>query len=238
MFTNINIIFKKELKSYFNSPMAYIFLVVFAIVTGYFFTNTFFLFNQSNMRALFNIVPLVYLFFIPAITMSLIAREKNIGTMEVISTLPIKDVEFVVGKFLSALSLITLGLAFTLIHFFTLVNVGTNIDYGAVFTGYLGLLMLGSVYASVGIFASSVTDNQVIAFIISVFIVLIFFLMDKMLYFMPVSIAGLIQYISVDYHLSNISRGVIDSRNIIYFASLIGFFLFTTVRVLEIRKWR
>ena len=238
MFTNINIIFKKELKSYFNSPMAYIFLVVFAIVTGYFFANTFFLFNQSNMRALFNIVPLVYLFFIPAITMSLIAREKNIGTMEIISTLPIKDVEFVVGKFLSALSLIALGLAFTLIHFITLVNVGTNIDYGAVFTGYLGLLMLGSVYASVGTFASSVTDNQVIAFIISVFIVLIFFLMDKMLYFMPVSIAGLIQYISVDYHLSNISRGVIDSRNIIYFASLIGFFLFTTVRVLEIRKWR
>jgi ABC-2 type transport system permease protein len=238
MLTNINIIFKKELKSYFNSPMAYIFLVVFAIVTGYFFTNTFFLFNQSNMRALFNIVPLVYLFFIPAITMGLIAREKNIGTMEVISTLPIKDVEFVVGKFLSALSLIALGLVFTLIHFFTLMNVGTNIDYGAVFTGYLGLLMLGAVYASVGTFASSVTDNQVIAFIISVFIVLVFFLMDKMLYFMPVSIAGLIQYISVDYHLSNISRGVIDSRNIIYFASLIGFFLFTTVRVLEIRKWR
>jgi ABC-2 type transport system permease protein len=238
MLTNINIIFKKELKSYFNSPMAYIFLVVFAIVTGYFFTNTFFLFNQSNMRALFNIVPLVYLFFIPAITMGLIAREKNIGTMEVISTLPIKDVEFVVGKFLSALSLIALGLVFTFIHFFTLMNVGTNIDYGAVFTGYLGLLMLGAVYASVGTFASSVTDNQVIAFIISVFIVLVFFLMDKMLYFMPVSIAGLIQYISVDYHLSNISRGVIDSRNIIYFASLIGFFLFTTVRVLEIRKWR
>ena len=238
MLTNINIIFKKELKSYFNTPMAYIFLVVFAIVTGYFFTNTFFLFNQSNMRALFNIVPLVYLFFIPAITMGLIAREKNIGTMEVISTLPIKDVEFVVGKFLSALSLIALGLAFTLIHFFTLMNVGTNIDYGAVSTGYLGLLTLGAVYASVGTFASSVTDNQVIAFIISVFIVLVFFLMDKMLHFMPVSIAGLIQYISVDYHLSNISRGVIDSRNIIYFASLIGLFLFTTVRVLEIRKWR
>jgi ABC-2 type transport system permease protein len=218
--------------------MAYIFLIVFAIVTGYFFTNTFFLFNQSNMRALFNIVPLVYLFFIPAITMGLIAREKNIGTMEVISTLPITDVEFVVGKFFSALSLIALGLAFTLIHFFTLINVGTNIDYGAVFTGYLGLLMLGSVYASVGTFASSVTDNQVIAFIISVFIVLIFFLMDKMLYFMPVSISGLIQYISVDYHLSNISRGVIDSRNIIYFTSLIGFFLFITVRVLEVRKWR
>ncbi len=238
MFSAVGTIFKKELKSYFNSPMAYIFLVVFAIVNGYFFTNTFFLFNQSNMRALFNIVPLVYLFFIPAITMSLIAREKNIGTMEVISTLPIKDSDFVIGKFLSSLTLITMGLAFTCIHLFTLMNVGTNIDYGAIFTGYLGLMMVGAVYASVGTFASSITDNQVIAFIIAVFIVLVFFLMDKMLYFVPASIAGLIQYISVDYHLSNISRGVIDSRNIIYFASVIGFFLFMTVRVLEIRKWR
>ena len=170
--------------------------------------------------------------------MGLIAREKNIGTMEVISTLPIKDTEFIIGKFLSSFTLIAIGLIFTLIHFITLVNVGTNIDYGAVFTGYLGLLMLGSVYASIGIFASSITDNQVIAFIISVFIVLIFFLMDKMLYFIPTAIAGFIQYISVDYHLSNISRGVIDTRNIIYFSSIIGFFLFTTVRVLEIRKWR
>ena len=238
MFNAMVTIFKKELKSYFNSPMAYIFLVVFAIVNGYFFTNTFFLFNQSNMRALFNIVPLVYLFFIPAITMSLIAREKNIGTMEVISTLPIKDSDFVIGKFLSSLTLIIMGLAFTCIHLFTLINVGTNVDFGAVFTGYLGLMMVGAVYAAVGTFASSVTDNQVIAFIIAVFIVLVFFLMDKMLYFVPASVAGLIQYISVDYHLSNISRGVIDSRNIIYFASVIGFFLFMTVRVLEIRKWR
>jgi ABC-2 type transport system permease protein len=218
--------------------MAYIFLVVFAIVNGYFFTNTFFLFNQSNMRALFNIIPLVYLFFIPAVTMSLIAREKNIGTMEVMATLPINDIDFVIGKFLSALSLIIIGLGITLIHFFTLMNVGTNIDYGAVFTGYLGLIMLGAVYAAVGTFASSITDNQVISFIIGVFVVLVFFLMDKMLLFVPGSLSGLIQYLSVDFHLSNISRGVIDSRNIIYFASLVGFFLFLTVRVLEIRKWR
>jgi len=228
----------RELRSYFNSPMAYIFLVVFAVVNGYFFTNTFFLFDQSNMRALFNIIPLVYLFFIPAVTMSLIAREKNIGTMEVMATLPINDIDFVIGKFLSALSLIIIGLGITLIHFFTLMNVGTNIDYGAVFTGYLGLIMLGAVYAAVGTFASSITDNQVISFIIGVFVVLVFFLMDKMLLFVPGSLSGLIQYLSVDFHLSNISRGVIDSRNIIYFASLVGFFLFMTVRVLEIRKWR
>ena len=235
---NLKAIYFKEMRSYFNSPMAYIFLVVFTVINGYFFTQTFFLFNQSDMRSLFNIIPLVYLFFIPAITMSLIAREKNLGTMEVISTLPLKDLDFVAGKFLAALSLILVGLLITLVHFFTLIQVGTNIDYGAVFTGYLGLMLAGAVYSSVGTFASSVTDNQVVAFIIGIFIVIIFFLMDKMLMFVPVSLTGIIQYLSVDYHLSNISRGVIDSRNLIYFASVVGFFLFMTVRVLEIRKWR
>ena len=235
---NLKAIYFKEMKSYFNSPMAYIFLVIFAVINGYFFTRTFFLFNQSDMRSLFNIIPLVYLFFIPAITMSLIAREKNLGTMEVISTLPLKDLDFVAGKFLAALSLVLVGLLITLVHFFTLIQVGTNIDYGAVFTGYLGLALAGAVYSSVGTFASSVTDNQVVAFIIGIFIVIIFFLMDKMLMFVPVSLTGIIQYLSVDYHLSNISRGVIDSRNLIYFASVVGFFLFMTVRILEIRKWR
>ena len=235
---NIKAIYYKEMKAYFNSPMAYIFLVIFAIITGYFFTRTFFLFNQSDMRSLFSIVPLVYLFFIPAITMSLIAREKNIGTMEVMATLPLKDIDFVIGKFLSAFSLVLAGLIITFIQFITLIQVGTNIDYGAVFTGYLGLALVGGLYCSIGTFASSVTDNQVIAFIIAIFIVIIFFLMNKMLVFIPASLTGLIQYLSVDYHLSNISRGVIDTRNLIYFSSLIGFFLFITIRVLEIRKWK
>jgi len=235
---NLKAIYFKEMRSYFNTPMAYIFLVIFTIINGYFFTRTFFLFNQSDMRSLFNIIPLVYLFFIPAITMSLIAREKNLGTMEIMSTLPLKDLDFVAGKFLAALSLVLVGLLITLVHFFTLIQVGTNIDYGAVFTGYLGLALAGAVYSSVGTFASSVTDNQVVAFILGIFIVIIFFLMDKMLMFVPVSLTGIIQYLSVDYHLSNISRGVIDSRNLIYFASVVSFFLFMTVRVLEIRKWR
>ena len=235
---NLKAVYFKELKSYFNSPMAYIFLVIFAVINGYFFTRTFFLFDQSDMRSLFNIIPLVYLFFIPAVTMSLIAREKNLGTMEVISTLPLKDIDFVAGKFLAAFSLVLTGLLVTLIHFFTLTQVGTNVDYGAVFTGYIGLALAGAVYSSVGTFASSITDNQVVAFIIGIFIVLVFFLMDKMLMFVPVYLTGIIQYLSVDYHLSNISRGVIDSRNLVYFTSVVGFFLFMTVRILEIRKWR
>ena len=181
---------------------------------------------------------MVYLFFIPAITMSLIAREKNLGTMEVIATLPIKEYEFVLGKYFAALGLIVVGLLFTSIHFLTLVNFGTNIDYGALFTGYLGLFFAGAVYASMGTFASSLFDNQVVAFIIAVFLVLLFFLFDKLLIFVPSFMAAFIQYLSVDYHISNMSRGVIDSRNIIYFISVIGMFLFATVQVLASRKWK
>ena len=238
MKNNIIHIFKKEFASYFTSPMAYIFLIVFGLVNGYFFSNTFFVIGQSDLRVLFNIVPMVYLFFIPAITMSLIAKEKNLGTMEVIATLPIKEYEFVIGKYLAALGLIVVGLLFTSIHFITLVNFGTNIDYGALFTGYLGLFFVGAVYASMGTFASSLFDNQVVAFIIAVFLVLMFFLFDKLLIFIPSFMAGFIQYLSVEYHLSNISRGVIDSRNIIYFLSIIGLFLFAAIQVLSSKKWK
>ena len=231
-------IFKKEFLGYFTSPMAYIFLVVFSIVNGYFFSNTFFLIGQSDLRSLFNIIPMVYLFFIPAITMSLIAKEKNAGTMEVLCTLPIKDHELIVGKFLSSISLILVGLFFTSIHLITLIKFGTNIDYGAVFTGYLGLFFVGALYASIGTFASSLFDNQVVSFIVAVFIVLIFFLFDKLLIFVPSFLAGFIQYLSVGFHASSISRGVIDSRNIIYFISVIGFFLFMTIQILNSRKWK
>ena len=121
--------------------------------------------------------------------------------------------------------------------FINLIFVGTNIDYGAVFTGYLGLFLAGSVYAAMGIFASSLTDNQVVGFIIAIFLVLIFFLLDKLLIFMPNMIAGTMQYLSIDYHLSNISKGVIDSRNIIYFLSMISLFLILTIESLGSRKW-
>ncbi|MFQ6614645.1 MAG: ABC transporter permease subunit [Fidelibacterota bacterium] len=235
---NVKIIYGRELFSYFSSPMAYIFLVIFSLFNGYFFTNTFFLINQSDMRALFNVVPLIYLFFIPAVTMGLIAREKNSGTIEVMATLPIVDWEFVLGKYLAALTLVVVGLGFSLVHFITLMITGTNIDYGAVLSGYLGLIMVGAFYAAIGTFASSVTENQVVAFIIGVALVLFFFLMNMMLMFMPVWLSGVVQYMSVDYHLSNLSRGVIDSRNLIYFGTMIWLFLMLTVRLLEMRKWR
>jgi ABC-2 type transport system permease protein len=235
---NIRIVLGREIQSFFNSPMAYIFLVIFAIVSGYFFTNTFFLFGQSDLRVLFDMIPLVYLFFIPAVSMGLIARENNIGTMETISTMPLNTYEFVIGKFLAGFCLIMLGLLATSIHFITLVSVGTNIDYGAIFSGYLGLALMGATFTSIGIYASSVTENQVVAFIVGVFIVLVFYMLDKTLVFAPQSIVGIIQFLAVDYHLSNISRGVIDSRNIIYFLSMIGFFIYLTIQTLEVRRWK
>lgn len=235
---NVRMIFRREIQSFFNSPMAYIFLVIFAIVSGYFFTNTFFLFGQSDLRVLFDMIPLVYLFFIPAVSMGLIARENNIGTMETISTLPLRTFEFVIGKFLAGFCLIMLGLLATSIHFITLVYVGTNVDYGAIFSGYLGLALMGGTFTAIGIYASSVTDNQVVAFIIGVFLVLVFYMLDKTLVFAPQSIVGIIQFLAVDYHLSNISRGVIDSRNIIYFLSMIGFFIYLTIQTLEVRRWK
>ena len=234
---NVLAIFKKELYSFFSSPMAYIFLVVFALVNGYFFTNTFFLYDQSNMRSLFSIVPLVYLFFIPAVSMGLLSRERGLGTIEILSTLPIHDYELVIGKYLAAFALILIALSTTIIHYTTLSFVGTNIDHGAVVSGYLGLALMGGVYAAIGIFSSSITDNQVVAFIIGIAIVIAFFLMDQLLVFVPSFMSAFIQYLSTGFHLSNISRGVIDTRNLIYFASMIGFFLYMTTQIVGSRKW-
>ena len=235
---HVGLIFRKEMAAYFNSPVAYITLVVFLLIGGWFFSSSFFLINESDLRMLFATIPIIYLFFIPAISMGLIARETSTGTMEQLVTLPLEDWEVVVGKYLAAVALITVGLLFTLVHLFTLVMVATNLDPGAIFAGYLGLVLVGGVYAAAGVFCSALTSNQITAFILSFLIVFVFFMLDKVLLFAPPSLAALLQYLSIDYHLSNISRGVIDSRNLIYFGSAIGLFLMLTVKVLEMRKWR
>ncbi len=235
---NIGLIFRKELAAYFNSSVAYITLLVFLLITGWFFSSSFFIINESDLRVLFSLVPIIYLFFIPAVTMGLIARERSSGTMEFLVTLPLSDWEVVLGKYLAAVALIAVGLAFTLFHFVTLLLVATDVDPGAIFTGYLGLLLVGGVYAAAGVFCSALTGNQITAFILSFMIVFVFFMLDKMLIFVPGSLTAFVQYISIDFHLSNISRGVIDSRNLVYFASMTGLFLMLAVRVLEMRKWR
>lgn len=238
MQSNYKILYRKEVQSFFNSPVAYITLVIFLLISAWFTMSTFFLINESDLRTLFSVVPIVYLFFVPAITMGLIAREKNSGTMEFITTLPFTDGEIILAKFLAALTLIGTALAFTLVHLITLLIIGNNIDVGALISGYLGLLLVGGVYAAIGTFGSTVTDNQITAFLISFLIIFIFFILDKILIFVPGFLGSVFQFLSIDYHLSNISKGVIDSRNLIYFGSMIAFFLLVSVRVLEMRKWR
>jgi len=232
------LIAKKEFKGYFNSPSAYIILIVFLLISAWFFTSPLFLNNQAELRSLFGIIPIVYIFFIPAITMGLIAKEKNNGTIELLTTLPIKESQIVMGKFWASLGLVSTGLLFTLIHLATIMILGSNIDYGSILCGYLGLILLGAVYSSIGIFASSLTDNQIVGFIISFFIIFVLYVLQFTLFLLPSSIVGLFQYISIGYHFTNITRGVIDTRNIVYFAGLIALFLNLSVISLQARKWK
>lgn len=234
--SNVLPIYRRELRSYFNSPVAYVVIVVFLAIIGWFFTSNLFLMNVASLRIVFELVPLIFLFFVPAVTMRLLAEEKKSGTLELLTTKPVRDVEIVLGKFLAAWTLLAATLAPTLLYLISVMTIG-KIDMGPVFTGYLGLLLMGAVYIGIGLLASSLTENQIIAFILSFLIVFALFMMDKILIYVPEGFASTIEFLAIDYHFSNIARGVIDSRNIIYFGSLLGFSLFLATVSLERRKW-
>lgn len=233
---NIAPIFRREFRSSFNSPVAYVVIIVFLSIIGWFFTSNMFLFNVASMRMFFELVPLVFLFFIPAVTMRLLAEEKKSGTLELLTTKPVLDAEIILGKFLAAWALLAAALLPTLLYVLTLGALGA-LDPGPVITGYIGLLLMGGVYIAIGILASSLTENQIVAFIIGFLIILALFLMDKVLMYVPESFASTMEFLSIDYHFSNIARGVIDSRDILYFVSLLGFSLYLATVSLERRKW-
>ncbi len=233
---NIKTIYFKELKSYFNSPIAYIVIIVFLAIVGWFFTNQFFGSNQATLRGMFDMVPFVFLFFIPAITMRSFSEEKKQGTIELLLTKPVKDYELVTGKFLAALMLTIITLLPTLIYMVVVISLGST-DVGALIGGYLGLILMAAVYIGIGIFASSLTENQVVAFIISFVIVFALFMMGKILQQVSPGLVSSVEFLSTDYHYSNISRGVIDARNIIYYLSMILLPLYLTKVSIESRKW-
>lgn len=221
-------IFKKELKSYFNSPIAYIVISVFLLITGWFFSTNLFLANQASLRSITEtILPLVMFFFVPAITMRLLAEEKKSGTMELLATMPIETTQIVLGKYLASLFLLFIALLLTLPYSITLIALG-NPDVGIIISAYFGLMLLGGTYLAIGMFASSITKNQIVAFIITFLILLVLFMLDKVTLLFRGQVATLMQYISTDFHFRNIARGVIDSRDLIYFLSMIAAFLFFT----------
>lgn len=168
--------------------------------------------------------------------MKLLAEEMKSGTLELLTTKPVRDAEIILGKFLAAWVLLVAALVPTLLYVMTLAVLGP-LDPGPVLTGYLGLLLMGSVYIAIGLFASSVTENQIIAFILSFLIVLVLFLFDKVLIYVPEGLTSIVEFLAIDFHFSNIARGVIDTRDIIYFLSLLLFSLLLATVSLQRRKW-
>jgi ABC-2 type transport system permease protein len=232
---NIWSIFKREFRAYFNSPVAYIVLIVFLLLSGYFFTSSLFLMNQANLRTVFGIMPLLFVLIIPALSMRLLAEEKKSGTIELLMTYPIRDMEIVVGKYLSALALIAVVLLFTVVYAISVSALG-DMDGGQVVSGYIGLFLMGASYLAIGVFASAITENQIIAFIVALAISFVFFILDKILFFVPLSLASILEYLAIEYHFQNIARGVIDSRDLIYYGSLIFVGLMLASHALSRRK--
>ena len=233
---NIVPIYIKELRSYFNSAVAYVVIVVFLALLGWFYASNVFLANVAWMREMFETARWIFLFVIPAITMRLLAEERKSGTIELLTTKPVHDAEIILGKFFAAWSLMGIALLPSLVYYVTISSLGT-IDNGPVIGGYLGLLLMAGVFVSLGLFASSVTDNQIVAFLLGIFLILVFFIVDKVLIFMPEALASLLEYLSTDSHFLSMARGVIDTRDLIYFASILGFTLYCSVVSLERRKW-
>ena len=236
---NITAILKKEFRSYFNSPIAYIFITFFLGISAWLFFQNFFIVNQAEMRSFFGLMPWIFLFFIPAVTMKLWSEEKKIGTIEILMTLPIRDYEVVVGKFLASFALLAVTVLLTLVIPFSIMSVG-NPDVGTLIAGYIGLLLMGAAYIAIGFFASTLTENQIIAFIIGIVVCLVLLLIgeDFVLFKTPNWLVPIFSYLGLGAHYSSILRGVLDSRDIIYYLSLIGFFLYLSTLAVESRKWR
>jgi ABC-2 type transport system permease protein len=234
---NIYTIFKRELKGYFNSAIAYICITVFLVLVKWLFFRVFFIEGQANLRNFFGLIPWIFLFFVPAITMRLWAEEKKLGTFEILMTLPVKDYEVVLGKFLASYLFLLLALALTIGIPITAAYLG-NPDWGPIIGGYLGLFLMGGVYLAIGLFCSALTLNQIVAFIISIAVSFALFIMGDniVLFSLPDFLVPSFEYLGLANHFTSISRGVIDSRDIIYYLSVIYFFLYLNVRALESRK--
>jgi len=233
---NIKHIFKKEYKAYFVSPIAYIVISVFLIIVGWLFFSTFFLDRQASLTRLFTLLPITFAFIIPAVTMRLFSEEINIGSYELLHTLPISNQEIIIGKFLAAVAFIGVMLSPTIVYALSTAFLG-DLDWGPVIGGYLGAILLGAAFSAIGLMASSLTRNQVVAFIISMAVCFsLTLMMDFVLFFLPNSIVGFFQYLSANYHFQNIAKGMIDSRDILYFLSVIFLSLYGTGLILQEKK--
>ena len=231
------VISRREIRSYFNSPVAYIVVPAFTfLASAMFFGAQFFLSGEASLRGFFENMPFLFLFLGPAITMRLLADEKASGTIELLITMPVRDWQVVLGKFLAAMALLASTLALTLVFAITVRGLGP-LDRGPAVGGYIGLLLMGGAYVSIGVMSSSFTRNSIVAFIVALFISLVLFLLGPFLPILPQSVQPLAGFLAIGKHFESISRGVIDSRDIIYYFSVMGICLLVATLALESRKW-
>jgi ABC-2 type transport system permease protein len=231
------VISRREIRSFFNSPVAYIVVPAFTILAGaMFFGAQFFLSGEASLRGFFENMPFLFLFLGPAITMRLLADEKSSGTIELLITMPVRDWQVVLGKFLAAMALLASTLGLTLAFAITVRALGP-LDRGPAIGGYLGLLLMGGAYVSIGVMASSFTRNSIVAFIVALVISFSLFIIGPFLPFLPQSVQPLAAFLAIGKHFDSISRGVIDSRDIIYYFSVMGICLLVATLSLESRRW-
>lgn len=227
---------KKEYTLSLRNITTYIIFILFLVATGFYFANTAFKVGLAELRGVFGIIHLFFVIYAPAITMGAISRELASGTFELLSTMPVKLGQIVWGKLLSGIMLLLTALVFTLVYLGLILHFGFGTDLGAVFTGYLGLLLAGACYISIGIFASSLSSNQVLSFIVGLAISAVFYLVQFLTMFLPPKIASIYEFWGFDYHLQSFLKGVIDTRDVIFFLVIILLFKFFTELRLQSRN--
>jgi len=237
----------KEIKSFFNSLIGYLAIIIVLVIIGammWIFPGSMNVMDNgyANIDVLFAFAPWIFMFLIPAITMRSFADENKSGTIEILLTKPLYDLQIIMAKFLAGLVIVAFSLLPTFIYFYTvyqLANPVGNIDMGGTWGSYIGLLLLGASFVAIGIFASSITSNQIIAFITGMFLCFIFYLGFEFMSSLRLfgKIDNVILALGINYHYNSLSRGVIDTRDVIYFISLAGLFILLTKTAMESRKW-
>ncbi len=220
---NVLAVARRELSAYFNSPVAYIVIVTFLAVAGWMYFSTLFLFGRADMRPFFQPSPfspaMLLVILAPAITMRLIAEERKSGTIELLLTMPMQDWEIIFGKFLAALALVAVGLLLTFAYPLTVSSLG-ELDWGPVIAGYVGMLLFAASLLAIGVLCSTVTENQIVAFIVAFLVSGFLYYVYWLRFFVPPLLSPIFEFLSVSFHLDNLSRGVIDSRDVVYYLSL------------------
>ena len=229
------VIVKRELGAYFTGAVGYIVIGLFLLISGFLFFNVFFLENRAELRRFFSTLPVLFAFFIPAVTMRLFAEERKSGSLETLMTLPVFSVDVVMGKFWASLAFTSVMIAPTLVYALTASLFG-SLDAAPVVCGYLGAVFLAAAFCSVGLFASASTKNQIVAFFIGWALCILLALIDQFLLFLPARLANFLGYLSAGSHFTSVSRGIVDSRDLVYFVSLTAVFLTLTVKTIDSRR--